>query len=214
MQPSSRSVSAEPELSLADYDQILEVIQSMVKVFERSPSVFKSMNEEDLRTILLIALNGVFQGNATGETFNGIGDTDILIRVKDTNIFMTECPIWSGPEHLRIIGHRCRRERDQRRRRRGRCGDDRDSDRFGRCFCRDPTDSLKGEKNGTQVAALGSLLVESTDALKSTVTGSPRAAAVYPLVAGNFAAACFCARDSVTVNELSFWSTDSLDGVI
>ena len=88
MQPSSRSVSAEPELSLADYDQILEVIQSMVKVFERSPSVFKSMKEKDLRTILLVALNGVFKGNATGETFNGIGDTDILIRVKDTNIFI------------------------------------------------------------------------------------------------------------------------------
>ncbi len=101
VQPPAKSASAEPDLSLADYDQILEVIQSMVKVFERSPSVFKSMKEEDLRTILLVALNGVFKGNATGETFNGIGDTDILIRVNDTNIFMAECLIWSGPEHFR-----------------------------------------------------------------------------------------------------------------
>ena len=75
------------------------------------------------------------------------------------------------------------------------------------------TDSLKGVKNGL-AAIVGSLLVESTDALKSTVTGSSRAAAVYPPVAGTFAGACSCARDSVTVNELSSWFTDSLDGVM
>ena len=67
VQPQAKSAAGEPELSLADYDQILEVIQSMVKVFERSPLVFKSMKEEDLRTILLVALNGVFKGNATGD---------------------------------------------------------------------------------------------------------------------------------------------------
>ena len=67
-------------MSLADYDEILEVIRSMVAVFERSPSVFKTMEEEHLRTILLVALNGLFKGNATGETFNGAGKTDILIQ--------------------------------------------------------------------------------------------------------------------------------------
>ncbi len=63
---------------------------------------------------------------------------------------MTECPIWSGPEHLRIIGHRCRRERDQRRRRRGRCGDDRDSDRFGRCAGRERNRLVEGRKKWTR----------------------------------------------------------------
>ena len=93
--------SQDPELSLADYDEILSVIRSMVTVFERSPSVFKTMEEEHLRTILLVALNGVFKGNATGETFNGAGKTDILIRVRDDNIFIAECLIWDGPEHFR-----------------------------------------------------------------------------------------------------------------
>ena len=92
---------AEPALSVADYDDILGVIRAMVSVFERSPSVFKSMGEEDLRTILLVALNGIFQGKASGETFNGEGKTDILIRVENSNIFIAECLIWDGPEHFR-----------------------------------------------------------------------------------------------------------------
>ena len=69
--------------------------------FERSPSVFKSMEEEHLRTILLVALNGVFKGDATGETFNGAGKTDILIRVADRNVFIAECLIWDGPDYFR-----------------------------------------------------------------------------------------------------------------
>jgi hypothetical protein len=99
--PSPSRSQPEPELLLADYDQILGVIQSMVKVFERSPSVFKTMEEEHLRTILLVALNGLFKGNAMGETFNGAGKTDILIRVNNENIFITEFLIWSGPDHFR-----------------------------------------------------------------------------------------------------------------
>jgi len=93
--PSPKGPSV-PELSLADYDAILQVIQDMVKVFERSPTVFKEMEEEHLRTILLVALNGVFQGKATGETFNGEGKTDILIRENNNNIFIAECLIWDG----------------------------------------------------------------------------------------------------------------------
>jgi hypothetical protein len=89
------------ELSVADYDAILQLIQDMVRVFERSPSTFRKMQEEELRTILLVALNGVFKGNATGETFNGDGKTDIMIRVNNNNIFIAECLIWDGPEHFK-----------------------------------------------------------------------------------------------------------------
>jgi hypothetical protein len=91
----------EPELSRADYDEILNVIQAMAKVYERSPSVFKRMDEEALRTILLVGLNGLFKGSATGETFNGEGKNDILVRVHDNNIFIAECLFWDGPEHFR-----------------------------------------------------------------------------------------------------------------
>jgi len=99
--PRPSRASPEPELPLADYDEILNVIQSMAKVYERSPSVFAKMQEEELRTVLLVGLNGVFKGDATGETFNGEGKSDILIRVNDNNIFIAECLFWDGPEKFR-----------------------------------------------------------------------------------------------------------------
>jgi hypothetical protein len=61
------------------------------------------------------------------------------------------------------------------------------------------TDSLNGAKNGL-AAVVGPPLVDSSDALKSTVTGSSSAAAVYPPAASTFLAACACARVRVTVN--------------
>ncbi len=99
--PTAAKPAPEPELSLADYDTVLQVIQDMVKVFERSPTVFKGMKEEDFRTILLVALNGLFKGGATAETFNGAGKTDILIRVDNNNIFIAECLMWKGPEYFK-----------------------------------------------------------------------------------------------------------------
>jgi hypothetical protein len=99
--PKPLPAEPEPELSLADYDEILSVIRSMANVYQRSPSVFAEMEEEDLRTILLVGLNGVFKGDATGETFNGEGKSDILIRVADRNVFIAECLFWDGQEKFR-----------------------------------------------------------------------------------------------------------------
>lgn len=45
-------------------------------------------------------LNGHYQGQGTGETFNSCGKTDILIRVEDRNIFIAECKIWGGQKQL------------------------------------------------------------------------------------------------------------------
>src|SRR5262249_20364758 len=70
------------------------------KVLERSPATFKEMDEEDLRTILLVALNGLYLGSATGETFNGEGKNDILIRSADRNVFIAECLMWNGQKYL------------------------------------------------------------------------------------------------------------------
>lgn len=57
-------------------------MQNMVQVMELSPHVFHNMGEEDLRTHFLVQLNGAFKGQATGETFNFQGKTDILIRIE------------------------------------------------------------------------------------------------------------------------------------
>jgi hypothetical protein len=92
--------STEPLIEMAAYEDILSMINRMVSVFERSPKVFAEMNEEDLRTILLVGLNGLYEGGATGETFNRSGKTDILIRQNDRNVFIAECLIWDGEKKL------------------------------------------------------------------------------------------------------------------
>lgn len=90
----------EPTMEMKEYEHILSVISNMVAVMERSPHAFKEMKEEDLRQHFLVQLNGQYEGQATGETFNFEGKTDILIRVNGRNIFIAECMIWDGPKSL------------------------------------------------------------------------------------------------------------------
>jgi hypothetical protein len=98
--PGQRPEALEPELALAEYDYILKVISNMALVLERSPQAFRTLGEEDLRTHFLVQLNGQYDGQATGETFNYEGKTDILVRVEGRNIFVAECKFWSGPKAL------------------------------------------------------------------------------------------------------------------
>lgn len=102
--PISRTVernapfTPEPVLEMQEYEHILSVVSNMVAVMERSPKAFSGMAEEDLRQHFLVQLNGQYEGQATGETFNFEGKTDILIRVEGKNIFIAECKFWRGPE--------------------------------------------------------------------------------------------------------------------
>lgn len=90
----------EPTLAMDEYEHILSVISNMVMVMERSPSAFKTMGEEDLRQHFLVQLNGQYEGQATGETFNYEGKTDILVRAEGKNIFIAECKFWTGQAGL------------------------------------------------------------------------------------------------------------------
>jgi hypothetical protein len=98
--PKAGSYAPEPELRPETYEEILRVIKSLSLTMERSPSAFATMGEEHLRDHILVSLNGQFEGAATSETFNRSGKTDILIRVKDRNIFIAECKFWDGPKSL------------------------------------------------------------------------------------------------------------------
>lgn len=91
----------EPALEMEHYEHILTVISNMVLVMERSPNSFARMGEDTLRTHILVQLNGHYEGQATGETFNADGKTDILIRVDGRNIFIAECKYWIGADSLK-----------------------------------------------------------------------------------------------------------------
>ena len=86
----------EPAIAMSDYEEILRIMKSMAQVMELSPNAFVDMEEEALRTHFLVQLNGAYKGQATGETFNFQGKTDILIRINDRNVFIAECKFWKG----------------------------------------------------------------------------------------------------------------------
>jgi len=94
--PSSEPFRPEPELEMREYESILKILTNMVSVIERSPQSFQTMKEEDLRQHFLVQLNSQYEGQATAETFNVGGKTDILLRVQDKNIFIAECKFWRG----------------------------------------------------------------------------------------------------------------------
>ena len=90
----------EPALEMKEYEHILSIVSNMALVLERSPDSFKTMKEEDLRQHFLVQLNGQYKGQGTGETFNGEGKTDILLRIDGKNVFIAECKFWKGPETI------------------------------------------------------------------------------------------------------------------
>jgi hypothetical protein len=92
--PKTESDIPDPKLKLDDYGEILRIISNMALVIERNPKAFRNLDEEDIRTFILMFLNGQYEGNATGETFNFDGKTDILIREGGRNIFIAECKFW------------------------------------------------------------------------------------------------------------------------
>ena len=101
--PPSKSgplATQDPTIEMSVYEEILETLASMSVVMERSPSAFANSDEEALRTQFLIPLNNSFKGDATGETFNMSGKTDILIKHKDRVLFVAECKFWRGPQSL------------------------------------------------------------------------------------------------------------------
>ena len=97
--PAVASGLYKPELALAmeEYEYILKVADNMSVMMERSPATFAKLKEEEIRDHFLLALNAQFEGQATGETFNQEGKTDIIIKADGRNVFIAECKFWEGP---------------------------------------------------------------------------------------------------------------------
>lgn len=89
----------EPALDDANYEEVLQILRNAVIALERSPSMTAKLGEPEIRDLLLAFLNSQTEiaGQATGETFNGNGKTDILIRIDGRNVFIGEAKFWDGP---------------------------------------------------------------------------------------------------------------------
>jgi len=97
--PMPAGPSPDPTLLEEHYRNILNIMDNMARVMERSPSAFEKIGEEDLRWHFLLQLNAQYDG-VNGEAFNFQGKTDILVRQQNHNLFIAECKYWSGPKNL------------------------------------------------------------------------------------------------------------------
>lgn len=64
--------------------------------FEKTPITYNKLDEPNLRDLLLSNLNSIFEGKATGETFNNKGKTDIYLNIDKGNILVAECKFYGG----------------------------------------------------------------------------------------------------------------------
>ncbi|AXO81825.1 hypothetical protein DZC78_06005 [Olleya aquimaris] len=90
--------------SLSDegYDNILNQIYNYGQNLEKYKNLYDKFDEEGFRDFFLPHLNSMSKNHtATGETFNKIGKTDILIQdEKGINVFIAECKLWKGESEL------------------------------------------------------------------------------------------------------------------
>ena len=94
--------TTEPTLNYDTYTQILQVIRGIGRSYETKPKNYIGKDEEGIRDTFLPVLETHFEScTATGETFNMLGKTDLLIRHTDgSNLFVGECKFWKGSKHL------------------------------------------------------------------------------------------------------------------
>ncbi len=88
-----------PEEYILDEEKvkdIIEVIDNQADSFEKTPSTFKDLGEEDIRNLICANLNSIFKGSATAETFSKKGKTDIYLNISKGNILIFECKFWGG----------------------------------------------------------------------------------------------------------------------
>lgn len=100
--PLVKKIKPKPELPteyVLDNEKVMDIISILNNQgiqFEKTPLSYKELGEENLRDILLVNLNSIFEGAATGETFSNKGKSDIYLCIDQGNILVCECKIWKG----------------------------------------------------------------------------------------------------------------------
>jgi hypothetical protein len=89
-----------PTLDESTYRDILQTLNGAGKNIEKYPSQYIGKDEESLRDTFLLALEARYDFQASGESFNKQGKTDILIKHEQQNLFIGECKFWGGAKKL------------------------------------------------------------------------------------------------------------------
>lgn len=84
------------------YQKILDRIHYFGINLEHFKNVYTHFDEETFRAFFLPFLNSISTSHsATGETFNKIGKTDILIQNQQgETVFIAECKLWGGEAQI------------------------------------------------------------------------------------------------------------------
>jgi hypothetical protein len=90
------------KLSFKSYEDILLHIRNYGRNLGKFKNLYEKFDEEGFRDFFLPHLNLISKSlTATGETFNKIGKTDILIQDESgLNVFIAECKLWKGESQL------------------------------------------------------------------------------------------------------------------
>lgn len=90
-----------PVMDMRRYEQILDAIHTVGKMYESFQKVTMGMEEETLRDLFLAQIQTSFKTeSAIGEAFNKSGKTDIMVKHGDGVLFVAECKFWKGKQVL------------------------------------------------------------------------------------------------------------------
>ena len=96
---SQKAEELTPVMDAQKYNQILDSIHTIGKMYESLPNITKNIDEETLRDLFLAQIQTSFKSeSATGEAFNKSGKTDIMVKHGDGIVFIAECKFWHGKQ--------------------------------------------------------------------------------------------------------------------
>ena len=87
-------------ISNEDYNLIIQIISRCMIQYERTPNTFNELGEEDIRNIIMGAINANFEFDGSAESFSNSGHTDIMILAKNKAAFIAECKLWKGSKYV------------------------------------------------------------------------------------------------------------------
>ncbi len=95
----NKHISSEPSMTQEVYDDVIKTLYEYGKGMEKKPALYTAKDEEALRDHFVLILETRYENaTASGETFNRIGKTDIILKYASdaSNLFVAECKFWHG----------------------------------------------------------------------------------------------------------------------